>query len=65
MSQNFSLSSPDIQEGASIDARFEFNDFGCGGENRERGQHPHRRAVNLQGVLKPEAEGRRLPVDRG
>ena len=34
MSQNFSLSSPDIQVGASIDARFEFNDFGCGGENR-------------------------------
>ena len=34
MSQNFNLSSPDIVDGASIDARFEFNDFGCGGENR-------------------------------
>ncbi|MBT9504016.1 MAG: YbhB/YbcL family Raf kinase inhibitor-like protein [Burkholderiaceae bacterium] len=30
----FQLSSPDIRAGSMIDKRFEFNGFGCSGENR-------------------------------
>ena len=30
----FTLSSPDIKAGATIPARFEFNSFGCTGENK-------------------------------
>ena len=31
---SFVLSSPDIPSGGSIDPRFEFNGFGCSGENQ-------------------------------
>ncbi len=31
---SFTLSSPDIKPGASIDPKFEFNGFGCAGENK-------------------------------
>ncbi|MDB5945860.1 MAG: YbhB/YbcL family Raf kinase inhibitor-like protein [Ramlibacter sp.] len=31
---SFTLSSPDIPAGGSIDSRFEFDGFGCSGENR-------------------------------
>ena len=30
----FQLSSPDIQPGSTIDKKFEFNGFGCSGENK-------------------------------
>jgi hypothetical protein len=30
----FQLASPDIKPGGTIDKRFEFNGFGCGGENK-------------------------------
>lgn len=31
---SFTLSSPDIQSGGTIDRRFEFDGFGCSGENK-------------------------------
>lgn len=31
---SFTLSSPDIKSGATIDPKFEFNGFGCAGENK-------------------------------
>jgi Raf kinase inhibitor-like YbhB/YbcL family protein len=34
MPESFNLSSPDIADGSTIDQRFEFNGFGCSGENR-------------------------------
>lgn len=43
MTAGFTLTSPDIRDGSSIDARFEFDGHGCSGENRSpvlRWTHP-------------------------
>ncbi|QNP49879.1 YbhB/YbcL family Raf kinase inhibitor-like protein [Diaphorobacter aerolatus] len=34
MSKQFTLTSPDIANNASVDPRFEFNGFGCNGQNQ-------------------------------
>ena len=34
MTSNFTLTSPEIPSGGSIDPRFEFNGFGCSGQNQ-------------------------------